>query len=368
MRYFLIAGERSGDLHGSYLINAIKMKDSNAFIIGYGGDQMESAGMKLLSHYKDGAFMGFIEVLMNLRSIFSRINKCKNEIHEVNPDVVILIDYPGFNLRIAKYAHMLGIRTSYYISPKIWAWKKSRIKIIRKYVDQMLVIFPFEVPFYKSLGYDVSYVGNPLVEQISNYTASSFGEVDHHSFEKRIAFLPGSREQEVRVSLPMILQLAQKHPDWMIVVAAVNNLDAQLYTSVRGIENIKLVYNQTYDVLKGSDAAVVTSGTATLETALIGTPQVICYRANPISYAIGKRVVKIKYISLVNLIADQPIVKELIQDDYNIENLLRELERLLSNKEYQRKMIDGYDFVSQLLGDQNASKNAADEIFKLAEG
>jgi lipid-A-disaccharide synthase len=364
MRYFLIAGERSGDLHGSYLINAIKEKDGNAFIIGYGGDQMESAGMKLLSHYNEGAFMGFIEVLINLRSIFSRIEKCKYEIQEVNPDVVILIDYPGFNLRIAKYAHRLGIKTSYYISPKIWAWKKSRIKVIRKYVDQMLVIFPFEVSFYKSLSYDVCYVGNPLVEQISNHKASSFKKINHH-FEKRIAFLPGSREQEVRVSIPMILRLAKEHPDWMILVAAVDNLDAQLYRPVSTSENVKLVYNQTYDVLSESDAAVVTSGTATLESALIGTPQVICYRANPISYAIGKRVVKIKYISLVNLIADQPIVKELIQDEYNIENLLKELERLLSNKAYLKKMIQGYGLVSNILGDQNASKNAAEEIYKL---
>ena len=361
MRYFLIAGERSGDLHGSNLINALRKKDPAAVIAGYGGDMMESAGMNLLSHYQEGAFMGFIEVLFNLKSIARRIKNCKSQLEEFNPDVVILIDYPGFNLRMAKYAKERGIRTVFYISPKIWAWKKSRIHQIKKYVDQMLVIFPFEVSFYDTLNYSVNYVGNPLVEQIASYQFSQL-DISQEKYLKRIAFLPGSRTQEVKSSIPFILQLAQTRTDWQILVTAVDNLDQEIYKPLLDQENIRVVTNQTYEALKISDAAVVTSGTATLETALLEIPQVVCYKANPISYAIGKRLIQIKFISLINLIMDKAVVKELIQQEYNISNILDELNRIFDDKAYQEKMLSGYKEVKQLLGTESASQNAANLI------
>lgn len=363
MKYFVIAGERSGDLHGSYLIAALKKRDPEAEIVGYGGDLMESEGMRLLSHYNEGAFMGFVEVLFNLRSIFSRIGRCRATIKEFQPDLVIFIDYPGFNLRVAAFAKKLGIRTTYYISPKLWAWNKRRIHKIRKYIDQMLVIFPFEVPFYEALDYSVTYVGNPLVEQIKNANPGPLDQV-LQDYKTRIAFLPGSRQQEVQSSLARIIELARKKPAWGILVAAVDNLSPDLYQSLSVFSNIEVVTGQTYEALMSADAAVVTSGTATLETALIGTPQVVCYQANPISYAIGKRLVNLKYISLVNLIADQPVVKELLQTDYTVENVIIELEKLLPGGAERDAMMKKYEEIHQMLGNLNASDEAAQNIIK----
>lgn len=365
MKYFVIAGERSGDLHGSYLVREIFKKDPKAEIIGYGGDLMERQGMRLLSHYQEGAFMGFLEVLINLRSILSRIKRCKSGLVAFNPDIVIFIDYPGFNLRMAAFAKKLGFKTCYYISPKIWAWKKGRIKQIRKFVDRMLVIFPFEVPFYKELAYPVTYVGNPLVEQVDGYVQKTLDTVSSsEQIEYRIAFMPGSRKQEVKASIPRILELADQQPTWQILVTAVDNLPASDYQELNGKHNIELVTNQTYDVLLTADAAVVTSGTATLEAALLGVPQVVCYEANPVSYAIGKRLVTIKYISLVNLIADEEIVKELIQSDYTAETVLAELRKLLLDKEYVGQLKANYQRIRTILQNKKASEEASKIIVK----
>lgn len=366
MKYFIIAGERSGDLHGSYLVAALKRRDPKAEIVGYGGDLMQAEGMRILSHYKEGAFMGFVEVLLNLNSIFSRMRRCKVAIREFQPDVVVLIDYPGFNLGVAEFAKKIGIRTSYYISPKIWAWNRSRIHKIRKYIDRMLVIFPFEVPFYDTLDYSVTYVGNPLIEQIQDADPRPIAQL-LPSYKTRIAFLPGSRQQEVKSSLPRIIDLARNKPEWGILVTAVDNLSPNLYDSLKGYSNITVVTGQTHEALMSADAAVVTSGTATLEAALLGTPQVVCYQANPISYAIGKRLVKLKYISLVNLIADDLVVKELIQAEYTVENVIAELEKLLPGGTQRDGMLTKYEEVHQMLGNLKASDEAAKNILGLVD-
>ncbi|MFZ9046586.1 MAG: lipid-A-disaccharide synthase [Cyclobacteriaceae bacterium] len=362
MKYFLIAGERSGDLHGSYLVKAIRQQDPAAEFVGYGGDLMQKQGMRLLSHYQEAAFMGIFEVVKNLRLILFRILACKNQIDSFSPDAVVLIDYPGFNLRMAAYAKSKGIRTFYYISPKIWAWKEGRIKKIRKYVDRMLVVFPFEVPYYKQLEYPVTYVGNPLVEQIDTYKATGVKGIDQNA-DYRITFMPGSRKQEVLSSLPRIKELALLRPTWQLLVTAVDNLPAELYSSLAELRNVLVVTGGTYDVLLKSDAAVVTSGTATLETALLGIPQVVCYEAHPISYAIGKRLIKVKYISLVNLIADEAIVKELIQDEYNPDSLTSELDKLLLDKKYRNKIQQNYSRITKILETKKASQEASMIIF-----
>ena len=364
MKYFLIAGERSGDVYGANLIVALLKKDPAAQIVCYGGDEMRAAGGELLSHYKESAFMGFYEVFTNLRVIKKKLNTCKKELLAFHPDAVIFIDYPGFNLRMAAFAKRQGLRTIYYISPKIWAWNKGRIKEIRSFVDKLLVIFPFEVPFYKSLNYPVEYVGNPLIEHIDSYELdTSFKRSENHRWN--IAFLPGSRKQEVEHSIEMISKLAHQRKDLFLWIAGVDNLPIDLYDSIIGLSNVRLVVGKTYEILNLCDAAIVTSGTATLETALWNIPQVVCYKAHPISYLIAKYLVQIKFISLVNLIVDKEIVKELIQKDYTSENVLREVDLLLTDEKTRRKQLTDYQDLNILLGQKNASEIVVEKVYNL---
>ena len=364
MKYFLIAGERSGDVYGANLIVALLKKDPAAQIVCYGGDEMKAAGGELLSHYKESAFMGFYEVFTNLRVIKKKLNTCKKELLAFHPDAVIFIDYPGFNLRMAAFAKRHGLRTIYYISPKIWAWNKGRIKEIRSFVDKLLVIFPFEVPFYKSLNYPVEYVGNPLIEHIDSYELdTSFKRSENHRWN--IAFLPGSRKQEVEHSIEMISKLAYQRKDLFLWIAGVDNLPIDLYDSIIGLSNVRLVVGKTYEILNLCDAAIVTSGTATLETALWNIPQVVCYKAHPISYLIAKYLVQIKFISLVNLIVDKEIVKELIQKDYTSENVLREVDLLLTDEKTRRKQLTDYQELNILLGQKKASEIVVEKVYNL---
>jgi lipid-A-disaccharide synthase len=365
MRYYIIAGEASGDLHGSNLIRALHLTDSSAEIRCWGGDRMQSAGATLVKHYRELAFMGFVEVLMHLRTIVRNIDFCKKDIAAFKPDVLVFIDYPGFNMRIAEWAKKQGIRTVYYISPQVWAWKESRVEKIKRDVDKMLVILPFEVDFYSKWNYKVTYVGHPLIEVVTN-------EKNHEalvplSTKPVIALLPGSRAQEIKVKLPVMLQMADHFPDYQFVIAQAPAQPDELYKEMVGVKNVFLVKDQTYNLLRQSKAALVTSGTATLETALFGVPQVVCYKGNPVSYWLATKLVKVKYISLVNLIMNKEVVKELIQSDLNEKNLRTELEKILHDETYRSQMQHDYDELWHKLGDNNASQMAAQEIVRVAK-
>jgi lipid-A-disaccharide synthase len=360
MRYYIIAGEASGDLHGSNLIKAIHQQDTNATIQCWGGDKMQAAGATLAKHYRELAFMGFVEVLMNLRVILHNIDFCKKDIEAYQPDVLVLIDYPGFNMRIAEWAKQKGIRVVYYISPQVWAWKENRVKKIKRDVDKMLVILPFEVDFYKKWNYDVTYVGHPLIQVVEDEQKNIQKTV--LSDKPIIALLPGSRAQEIQVKLPIMLQMVKYYPDYQFVVAQAPSQPDSVYQELIGSANVRLANNQTYNLLKQAKAALVTSGTATLETALFGVPQVVCYKGNPISFWLATQLVKVKYISLVNLIMDKSVITELIQQDLNETQLKAELDKILSNSPYQKQMLDDYSQLWHLLGDSNASENAAREI------
>lgn len=364
MKYYLIAGEASGDLHGSNLIKALKQKDSKAEIRFWGGDLMAGASAeKPVKHYRELAFMGFLEVAKNLKTILNNIKFCKKDIENYRPDVLILIDYPGFNLRIAKFAKELGIKVVYYISPQLWAWKEGRVEIIKKYVDEMLVILPFEKDFYKKHGVEAHFTGHPLLDAVSDLPgldAEKFKVENHLSSKKIIALLPGSREQEVDKMLKIMLSVRPHFPEFQFVIAGAPSLPPEFYQKYTD-ENVHFVSNKTYDLLRCSEAALVTSGTATLETALLNVPEVVCYRSSRISYEIGKRVVKnIKYISLVNLIMDREVVTELIQNELTTENLVRELSLVLN--ENSSKILADYQELKQKLGGSGASERAAEII------
>lgn len=365
MRYYIIAGEASGDLHGSNLVKALHQQDAKADIRCWGGDRMEAAGAKLVKHYRDLAFMGFVEVIVHLRTIFKNIRFCKEDILQYKPDVLVLIDYPGFNLRIAEWAKQQGIRTVYYISPQVWAWKENRVKNIKRDVDKMLVILPFETDFYKKWNYDVTYVGHPLIEvieqEINNVPVIPISE------KPIIALLPGSRSQEIKLKLPIMLQVTKHFPEYQFVIAQAPSLPDELYTDIIGNKrNVMLAKDQTYNILKQAKAALVTSGTATLETALFGVPQVVCYKGNQLSYWLATKLVKVKYISLVNLIMDKPVVTELIQQDLNFKNLEREMHKLLHNSVRQKQLQEDYKELWNKLGQKGASDMAAREIIALA--
>ncbi len=364
MRYYIIAGEASGDLHGSNLIKALHRRDANADIRCWGGDKMQAASAKLVKHYRELAFMGFVEVIKHLPTILSNIKFCKKDILAYRPDVLVLIDYPGFNMRIAEWARQQGIRTVYYISPQVWAWKEKRTEKIKRDVDKMLVILPFEVDFYKKWGYPVKYVGHPLVEVV----ADELQHVPVSSLSEKpvIALLPGSRKQEISVKLPAMLQVVKHFPQYQFIVAQAPAQPDEFYESLIGDANVSLAKAQTYNLLKQAKAALVTSGTATLETALFGVPQAVCYKGNAISYELAKRLIKVKYISLVNLIMDKPVVRELIQAELNEENLKDELDRLLHDEAYLAQMKADYAILWNKLGESNASDNAAAEIIALA--
>ncbi len=371
MKYYIISGEASGDLHGSNLIKQIKKLDANANIRAWGGDLMQQEGAKIVKHYKDLAFMGFVEVLMNIRTILKNISFCKNDILDFAPDVLVLIDYPGFNLRIAEFASKNNIKVVYYISPQIWAWKQSRVHKIKKYVDKMLVILPFEKDFYAKYNYPVEFVGHPLLDAISDDILNNF---DKNKFIKEnnllnkpiIALLPGSRKQEIRIKLPIMLSLIDYYPDYQFVIAGATSLPDGFYKQfLSKKDNVKILFGKTYDILNASDAALVTSGTATLETAIFEVPQVVCYKSGSrISYEIAKRLVKIKYISLVNLIMDKELVKELIQDDLNTKNLKSELDKVLTTN--RSRILSDYKQLKQKLGNSGASAKAAKIIVDLA--
>lgn len=362
MRYYIIAGEASGDLHGGKLVSAIRQKDINATIRCWGGEKMETAGATLVKHYRDLAFMGFVEVIKHLGTILNNIKFCKADILQFEPDVLVLIDYPGFNLRIAAWAKKNNIKVVYYISPQIWAWKENRIHQIKRDVDKMLVILPFEKAFYEKWNFEVSYVGHPLVEIVKEEQAKTLNQL---SFSKPvIALLPGSRQQEIKVKLPEMLRMVEHFPQYQFVIAQAPSMPDEVYQQIIGKQQILLVKGQTYSLLKIAQAALVTSGTATLETALFGVSQVVCYKGNPISYWLAKKLVKIKYISLVNLIMDKPVITELIQNDLTENNLKNELSQLLDSSSPRLKSLqEDYAALWQVLGNQSASKNASNEIF-----
>jgi len=347
MRYYIIAGEASGDLHGSNLIKQIKLLDQEAVIRCWGGNLMEEAGADLIKHYRDLAFMGFAEVVKNLPTIFKNIRFCKADIMAFQPDTLILIDYPGFNLRIAEWAKQEGLKVIYYISPQVWAWKEGRVRKMKACIDKMLVILPFEKDYYKDKwNWQVDYVGHPLMEVIEakkqelGYGPESVFPLPN---SKKIALLPGSRKQEIAKKLPIMLELAKLFPDQEFVVAEAPGQDSAFYEPfLKPYQNVASVKNNTYQLLLESKAALVTSGTATLETALLGIPEIVCYKGSKISYEIAKRLVKIKYISLVNLIMDKLVVKELIQDELNTANLENELHELLHNTSKQEQIREDY--------------------------
>lgn len=386
MKYYIIAGEASGDLHGSNLIKAVQKIDNQAVIRAWGGDMMAETGADIRKHYRDLAFMGFLEVVKNLRTIMRNMAFCKQDILDFQPDAVIFIDYPGFNLRMAKWLYKYQLKNTfktkrfYYISPQIWAWHTSRVHDIKKIMDKVFCILPFEKDFYKKYNYDVDYIGHPLLDVVKKAkseqnTEGSFFLENIENRKPIIALLAGSRRQEIEAMLPTMLKVVPYFPDYQFVIAAASAQDLSYYTKFIDNEkmvinngqtvidnpqsansSIIIVQNKTYDVLKIATAALVKSGTSTLETALFGVPQVVCYKGSAVSFAIAKRVVNIKYISLVNLIMDKEIVKELIQDDFTVENLVSELKKAIDNQAIIKKE---YEILRGVLGNEGASDRAA---------
>jgi len=365
MKYYIIAGEASGDLHASNLIKEIKKNDANAEFRAWGGDLMEKQGATLVKHYRGLAFMGFVEVLLNLRTIFKNISFCKKDIIQYQPDVIILVDYPGFNLRIAEFAKKEGFKVVYYISPQVWAWKKSRVHTIKKVVDKMLVILPFEEDFYQKYNYQVDFVGHPLLDVLQAKASCDKEEfLKKNSLPQKpiIAMLPGSRKQEVQKMLEQMLKVAPHFLEYQFVVAGVDTIAKEVYTDILINSSAKVVLNQTHDLLRFAEAALVTSGTATLETALLEVPEVVCYKGNRLSYEIAKRIIDVKYISLVNLIMDKLVVKELIQKDLNEKNLVDELNLLLNDKSTKQRLKTDYSELKNRLGISGASRRSANII------
>ena len=371
MKYYIIAGEASGDLHGSNLMKSIIDIDKEADFRFWGGDLMSKYGGTPVKHIRELAFMGFVKVVMNLKTIINNINLCKNDIEEFNPDVIILIDYAGFNLKIAEFAKSKGLTVHYYISPKIWAWKTNRVKKIKKYVDKMFTILPFETEFYSRYDYKVDYVGNPVNDAIN---AHKDQEVSFDEFTSRndlnkkpiIALLSGSRKQEIRLMLPVMIQVSHFFPNYQFVVGGAPSIDKEYYHTYIGGHDIPVVYEQTYNLLKNSTAALVTSGTATLETALFNVPQIVCYHTNigTVLYKIGRAILKVKWLSLVNLILNYEAVKELTQNTFKKEYLVKELDSILNNEDYRNNMLESYRALHKIIGKPGASKKAAEGIYK----
>lgn len=368
MKYYIIAGEASGDLHGSNLIKALKFKDNEADVRFWGGDMMQAAGGTLVKHYKELAFMGFLEVVLNLFTIFKNIKFCKKDIAQFNPDVIIFIDYSGFNLRIATWAKANNFTTNYYISPQIWASRENRIAKIKRSIDAMYVILPFEKEFYeKKHNFPVHFVGHPLLDAIANrleVDEQNFRSSNNlHSEKQIIALLPGSRKQEVQKMLSLMLSVVKDFSAYQYVIAGAPSLDHDFYKTFIKNPNVSFVSNKTYDLLSIAHAAIVTSGTATLETAIFKVPQVVCYKANWLSYHIAKRIITLDYISLVNLIMKKEVVKELIQSDFNTKNLKVALNNILEGN-YRQEQLAAYQILEKKLGGQGASAKAADLIIE----
>lgn len=363
MKYYIIAGEASGDLHGSNLMAEIKKNDSEAQFRVWGGDMMQQQGGELVKHYRELAFMGFLEVLLNLRTIIRNIKICKTDLLVYKPDVLILVDYPGFNLRIAEFASNQDFKVFYYISPQVWAWKKSRVKKIREFVDRMFVILPFEKDFYKKYNVDVDFVGHPLLDSIEKENIRAIDPIvfrKKYHFDERpvIALLPGSRKQEISRMLPVMLSIMGFYPDFQFVIAGAPSLAADYYQKFTGQNNVKIVFGETHNILRQAYAALVTSGTATLETALLNVPEVVCYKGSNLSYQIARRIVDVKYISLVNLIMDKKIVEELIQSNLTTHRLKVETSKILQSENRER-IFSEYDELRVKLGGKGASSNTA---------
>lgn len=367
MKYYIIAGEASGDLHGANLMKALYKEDSSAEIRFWGGDLMQNVGGTLVKHYRELAFMGFAEVIMNLKTILNNIKFCKSDIEKFNPDVIIFIDYPGFNMRIAKWAKERNIKTHYYIAPQIWAWKENRIKEIKRDFDKLYVILPFEKDFFEvKHKFPVEFVGHPLIDAIQNRV-----KIDSESFRKQnnldekpiIAILPGSRKQEISKMLDVMLSVVDDFQDYQFVIAGAPSQEFSFYKTFLNGKNIKFISNKTYDLLSNSHAALVTSGTATLETALFKVPEVVCYKGSWASYQIAKRVITLKYISLVNLILDEEVVTELIQDECNTKKIKEELTKILKGN-HRENILQKYEELEQKLGGAGASNKTAKLIIE----
>jgi lipid-A-disaccharide synthase len=361
MRYYIIAGERSGDLHGGNLAKAIKRNDPKAHFRGFGGEHMEGEGVSLTVHYRDLAFMGFLEIVKNLYTISKFIKKCKADIQQFEPDVIILIDYAGFNRQIAKFGKKNRIKVFWYITPKVWAWNQGRAAELKANVDRMFVILPFEKDFFKKFNWDVDYVGNPVLDAVKLHIPDPHFLQRHNLKEsdKIIALLPGSRKQELESMAPVMAEVVNNFPDFKFAVAAVNNLDQKLYTTFRSLSNVVLIQEDTYNLLLNSRAAIVTSGTATLETALFKVPQIVIYKASSITYAFVKLVIKVPFISLVNLIAGREVIKELIQQKANVGDISSELQLIAADNDYRDKMLTEYASIYKTLDTGSASENAA---------
>lgn len=367
MKYYLVAGEASGDLHGANLMKELKERDPHAEFRFFGGDLMLAEGGTLVKHYADMAFMGFIEVIANLPAIVKNLSLCKHDIASWQPDVLILIDFPGFNLKIADFAKKNNLLVCYYISPKVWAWNQKRVLKIKKVVDHMFCILPFEVDFYRKWGMEVDYVGNPLLDSVAAFKPNAdFYENNHLPKKKIIALLPGSRKQEISFLLPDMLRVAAQFPHHQFIIGGAPAFNKDFYGQFLSDAAIPVIFNATYDLLKNADAAIVASGTATLETALFNVPQVVVYKGNNISITIARMVVKIKYISLVNLIMDKLVVKELIQQDCNTQSISAELDMVINNKDYRTTMLANYDELDVRMGKPGASAKAATLIIKYA--
>ena len=374
LKYYVIAGEASGDLHGGNLLRALFTKDTDADVRFWGGDKMEKIAGKPVKHIKDLAFMGFVEVLANIRTITKNIKFCKNDILKFQPDALVLIDYPGFNLRIAAFAKKHGIKVHYYVSPQIWAWKQNRVHKIKKTVDAMYCILPFEKEFYAKFDMEVNYVGHPLVDAIQTFqeeakSISEFRATYGLSNKKILALLPGSRMQEIKTKLPIMLEAAVQFPEMEILIAGAPNIAESVYTNLANGTSITVIPNETYHVLNHAHLAMVTSGTATLETALFKVPQVVCYKGNPISVAIARKLIKIDYISLVNLIMSKEVVRELIQKELTAKNICAELIPMQAEDSTSRKaLLHAYDELEAKLGDGGASEKTASLLYNSVKG
>ena len=357
MRLYIVTGEPSGDLHAANLVHELKAFSSSIKIRAWGGERLIAEGVELASNIRGAAFMGIWDVLRNLNTIKQNFAYCKRDILEYKPDAIVLVDYPGFNLRIASFAKKNGIKVFYYISPKVWAWNRSRIRKIRRYVDELLVIFPFEVGFYKRYGMKVTYVGNPLLDEISK------GDFKFTCKTKKpiIALLPGSRKQEIESMFPEMLKLVDEYPKYQFVVAATNTFSKEYYQSFLKVKNVEFVFEETYGLLSNSEAAVITSGTASLEAALFKVPQVVCYKTNWITYILAKNLIRIKFLSLVNILMNKLVVRELVQTHFNKVNIKKELDILLNDRE---EMLTDYNKLSNLLNKKGASKNVAQFIIE----
>ncbi|QKG80175.1 lipid-A-disaccharide synthase [Tenuifilum thalassicum] len=370
MKYFIVAGEASGDLHASNLMKGIKAADANAEFQYFGGDLMQAQGGTLVKHYRDMAFMGFLEVVMNLRTIKANMELCKKSILEFRPDVVILVDYPGFNLRIAKFAKQFGFKVFYYIAPKVWAWKESRVKTLKKYIDKLFIIFPFEIEYFKNKGVDSIYLGNPSIDAILNklpnpIPLNDFCNQNGLPQKPIIALVPGSRKQEIKYNLPVMLKVAERFPEYQAVIAGAPSLDKSVYEPYIKGKEVSIVFNKTYELLSCATLAFVTSGTATLEAALMNVPQVVCYKGNLLSMLIAWAVIKVKYISLVNLNMNAEVVKELKQYDLTPKMLYSEASDLLPGKPKRAKQLEQYRKLKEILGERGASERVGQKIVEL---